>query len=255
MIHSHIYREPEVYQGKDVLLVGGGESGKDLITDLSPFAKHVYFCNRGNQLVCPIPDNMEEFPGIAEIREDGKVYFVNGQERQVDSIIMATGYLYSFPFLNREDSGIRVVEKGKRVTPLYKHTFNSVHPSMAFIGINFSYVPFPYFDYQVRWVLSVWSGDTILPSKEEMFREEEEWYEKRLQQGLPPHKAGHYLGAAQWDMLDAFAKLGGYEVIAPVIGKLYDHVHDEKKENLMGYKSTNYVIVNRDEWASAKIQN
>lgn len=247
MIHSHEYREPEAYKNQSVLVVGSGQSGRDIILDLSTLARQVYLCNRGPSLTCLIPENVEEMSGIAEIGSDGMVHFTDGKTKLVDSIVLATGYNYSFPFLS-DEAGIKIIG-GKRVTPLYKHTFNSIHPSLAFIGINFGYVPFPCFDYQVRWVLSVWAGDKSLPSMEDMVKDDELWYQSRLQTGLPPHRAGHYLGAAQWDLFDLFAKLGGNEPLAPVMEMLYNEVAYERLNNLMKYKDNKYMILNGDKWA------
>lgn len=246
VIHSHDYREPEVYKNQNVLVVGSGQSGRDIILDLSTCARQVYLCNRGPSLTCSLPDNVEPVSGIAEVHVSGIVSLTDGKERHVDSIILATGYVYSFPFLS-EDSGVKV-EGGKRVTPLFKHTFNPVHPSMAFIGINFGYNPFPYFDYQVRWVLSVWAGDKNLPSLQDMIKDDEDWYRGRLKAGLPPHKAGHYLGTAQWDMIDLFAKMGGSSPLAPVMEMLYNETACQRNDNLMQYKNNQYLIVDNEKW-------
>lgn len=229
------------------MVVGAGQSGQDIMLDLSSHAKQVYLCNRGPQLVTSIPGNVEEVPAISEVKDNGNVQFTNNQERQVDSIILATGYLYSFPFLT-EEAGVNVLN-GKRVTPLYKHIFNPLHPSMGFIGINFGHNPFPYFDYQVRWVVSVWAGYKTLPSPMDMIKDDKGCYEKRLQQGLSPQKAGHYLGSAQWEMIDMLAKLGGHESQPPVMRMVYDEVSRQRREQLMHYKANNYTVVDRDKWA------
>lgn len=230
-------------------MVGVGQSGRDICIDLSAHAKQVYLCNRGPQLQTPIPQNCEQLPGVLKVTSKS-VCFLDGQERHVDSLILATGYNYSFPFLPKE-TGIRI-QDGKRVTPLYYHTFNSLHPSMAFIGINFGYNPFPFFDYQVRWVLSVWSGHKSLPSMEDMMREEEEWYRMRLQQGIPPHKASHYLGPYQWELMDVIARLAGVEPLPRVMEKLYNEVFQQRQKNLLQYRSHNYVILDGDRWAPVK---
>ena len=245
MIHSHAYREPEVYKDQNVLVVGSAQSGKDISLDLSSHAKNVFLCNRGPAKACAFPANVEQLPGIAEIGGDRVVKFI-GQERIVESIVLATGYVYSFPFLS-DEADIKV-EFGKRVTPLYKHTINAIHPSLAFIGINFGFLPFPYYDYQVWWVLAVWAGDKDLPSIEEMMQDEEEWYQSRLQAGLPPHKASHYLGFAQWDMIHLLADLSGRKRQSQVIEKLYAEVNEQRTNNLMSYKSKNYALLNGDEW-------
>lgn len=249
VIHSHDYREPEVFGGERVLVVGAGQSGRDIIIDLSMFCKNVYLCNRGPPLQTPFPDNVEVLPAITSVVGD-KIYFSNGEERSASSIILATGYLYSFPFLT-EDVGVSI-QDGKRVYPLYKHTINPVHPSMGFIGINFGFVPFPFFDYQVRWVLSTWTGNKSLPSSEDMIKDDDKWFQERLQQGVPQHKAGHYLGDEQWKLFDELAKLGGNTPIAPVIEMIYRETAHKRNTSLMNYRKNNYRVLDCDKWMQIK---
>ena len=230
--------------------MGVGPSGEDLIFDLAPHAKTVYLCNRHDPLVCKLPDNVEDLPGIAELKADGMVCFEDGRERHVDSIILATGYMYSYPFLT-EDSGIKV-ENGKRVTPLYKHTFNAVHPSIAIMGVYFGVVPFPAFNLQAQWILSVWRGDKKLPDTQEMLRDIEHTYQDRLREGLPPHLAGHYLGNAQWELFRQFADLGGIEPLDPVIEKLLEESFLNREHQLMDYKNINYRLIGKDNFCVLK---
>lgn len=246
VIHSHVYREPETFMGEGVVVVGAGQSGRDLIIDLADHAREVFLSNRGNPLTCPLPSNILELPAIKELHSDGGVVFSNGETRKADSIILATGYLYSFPFLS-EESGLQVLE-GKRVFPLYKHTINARHPSSAIIGVNFGILPFPLFDLQVRWVLSVWMGEKTLPSEEEMITSNEETYQGRLRQGLPPHKAGHHLGSVQWDFHRELAELGGSDPLDPFFEMLYNESASGRKDNLMKYKKANYRLLGRDKF-------
>lgn len=248
VIHSHVYREPEAFHGEDVLVVGAGQSGRDLIIDLAGHAQEVWLSNRGMPLTCPLPSNVHELPSIKEVLSDGDIIFSDGKMQHIDSIILATGYLYSFPFLS-EKSGLQVLNDGKRVFPLYKHTFNARHPSSAIIGVNFGVTPFPYFDLQVRWVLSIWMGEKFLPSEDEMIKSDEETYQRRLREGLPPHKAGHFLGPAQWDLYGQLADLGGNERLAPVNEMLYNESGIGRKNNLMLYKKANFLVLGKDKFA------
>ena len=251
LIHSHLYREPEGYTDQNVLVIGAGYSGIDISLDLLPFSKQVYLCNRGSPLTSSIPSNLYEMPGISEVKRDGLVKFINDQEIKVDSIILTTGYIYSFPFFT-ECSGIKVVG-GRRIKPLYKQTFNCTHPSMAFIGVTSEANQFPLNDYQVRWVKSVWSGDIRLPSREKMIQEDEEVYQERLCQGLPPEKAGHFLFAEEWVLLDILAELGGNEPIFPVYQMILEDVIKKRTFGLMSsYKDIEYRVLAKDKFEFVK---
>ena len=250
MIHSHFYREPEGYTNQNVLVIGAGFSGIDIALDLLPFSKQVYLCNRGSPLATSIPCNLHEMPAISEVKKDGLVEFINGQVIKFDGIILTTGYTISFPFFSQYN-GIKV-EGGKRIKPLYKYTFNGIHPSMAFIGFSCNVNPFPLYDYQARWVKSVWSGDTLLPSSEEMIREDEEVYQERLCQGFTPKKAGHHLTSSQWALLDRLAELGSIEPLPPVYQMIFEDVDNERKHGQKKYKDYEYHVLGKDIWEVVK---
>ena len=64
----------------------------------------------------------------------------------VDTVILCTGYDYFFPFLS--DRLVQTSER--RVHPLFLQLFHADHPSLSFIGIPHSVVPFPLFEYQAK---------------------------------------------------------------------------------------------------------
>ena len=246
VLHCHLYREPSLFSGQCVLVVGAGPSGRDIMLDLAPVAKAVYISSRGKPIQSKLPANIICLPEIERIEPDGGICFKNGCKNYFDAILFCTGYEYKFPFLG-EDSGI-VVQPG-RVCTLYKQTFNYVHPSMAVIGINVRIVPFPLFDLQIRWILSVWSGEKSLPTKDEMVRDTEDWYRKRLRDGLPPHLAAHYLGGTvQFDFYDELADLGGSERLPPVKKQLYLECSKRMTSDLMHYKESEFEVLNNTEW-------
>lgn len=65
------------------------------------------------------------------------------------------GYESAFSFLD-ESCGFTVDSK-RGIQPLFFHTFNVHHPSMAFLG-TLTNISFAYCDMQVMWVLRAWLG-------------------------------------------------------------------------------------------------
>lgn len=53
VLHSHYYREPWPFRGKDVLVVGSGNSGCDIAADLSVVAKTTTMSARSPELIVP----------------------------------------------------------------------------------------------------------------------------------------------------------------------------------------------------------
>ena len=238
VLHSHYYRSPQAFTGRRVLVVGTAGSGTDIMIDVAASAQSVYLVYHTRPVEYRLPPNGEQFPAVVQIDSDGVVHFENGESRLVDDIILCTGYQYQFPFLSNE-SGIRVV-MGKRVAPLFKHTFNAVHPSMAFIGINFVVIPFPLFDIQTKLVISVLTGKTRLPSMQDMIQDCEEEYLSRLDQGIPHHHA-HRLGN-QFDFYRNITQLAGLEPLDPSYEAVYFNSQIQRKNDALNYKKYNYVI-------------
>jgi hypothetical protein len=86
----------------------------------------------------------------------------------IDTIMFCTGYRYCYPFISRS-SGIDLNTDDKHVRPLYQHMLHIDYPTrLFFIGINFTVVPFPYFEAQCQYALALLTGSVEPPSRKEM---------------------------------------------------------------------------------------
>ena len=244
VVHSHLYRYAESFANQSVLVIGAGASGRDIAVDLSSYADQVFLSHHKDPIESPLPNNLHQVLSVTDIFENGEVLFACGERYHIDSILLCTGYEYEFPFLDPK-CGISVQDH--RVSPLYKHIINTLHPSMGFIGLNFPVLPFPYFNAQVQFLLSVWLGTTKLPSKQEMDQENEERFQKLLKLGLSKRKA-HYLGPYQWNYAHELASIGGFARLDPVIEELYDEVGKERLRDLVHYKENNYETIDCTTW-------
>ncbi|POI28464.1 hypothetical protein CIB84_007786, partial [Bambusicola thoracicus] len=98
-------------------------------------------------------------PNIKEFTETSAI-FEDGTKEDVDGVVFATGYSFSFPFL--EDS-VKVVENQ---VPLYKFMFPAdlEKPTLAFIGyIQPLGAIMPISEMQSRWATRVFKGLYKLP--------------------------------------------------------------------------------------------
>ncbi|KAG0646632.1 Flavin-dependent monooxygenase [Hyphodiscus hymeniophilus] len=188
--HSKVYRAPEPFTNKKVIVVGSAASGLDIGTQISQVSKKPML----NSVRTSSPlkfgqENKEEVPPIAEyIVEDRAVRFEDGRvEKDIDAIIYCTGYLYSYPFFEELDPTL--VTTGRRVRGLYKQLFNITHPTLAFTALSQKIIPFPLSEGQGTAIAKVWSGKLDLPTKVEM----ESWEEERIAE-LGDGTAFHVLG-------------------------------------------------------------
>jgi cation diffusion facilitator CzcD-associated flavoprotein CzcO len=198
-LHSHSYREPDPFRGEVVVVVGCGDSGMDIATELCGVAKEVHLVARSVEDAATPPPAVSKIlanhatirlhPPVDLLCDDGTtVAFADGSRAAADAVIYCTGYRYSLPFL--DTGGIVAVDDGNRVGPLYEHTFPPVlAPSLSFIGVPMRvFAPWT-FEAQARWVALVLSGKAALPPEEEMMREVREDYRVREIAGVPSYHA------------------------------------------------------------------
>ncbi|EDW01918.1 GH20181 [Drosophila grimshawi] len=189
-LHSHDYRNSEIFQGKCVLVIGGGPSALDLSNIISKSAKNVTLSHHLEGISKSIFfENVQTKPDVKELDENG-AYFVDGSYTKFDTIFFCTGYKYAFPFLS-VTSGIYVEEN--YVQMLYKQCINIRNPTMALIGLPFYVCAAQMMDLQARFVLSYFCGTNQLLTQKEMFEDTLESMEKKWQMGYKRRQA-HMLG-------------------------------------------------------------
>ena len=248
VMHSHDYRHPEVFQGKHLVIFGGGPSGRDICLDVANCAEKVYISHKST-FCSTLPENVEQHRPIMSVRMDGTVLFEDGQERKVDSILLCTGYKISFPFLHDDCS---ILVRNNRVTHLYKHIFNTKYPTLSFIGLcSKNFCTFPRFSMQAQYIASVLSGRKSLPSEGQMNADEEQDFQERLSLGMPEHHA-HIIGT-RGDYDGMIAQLAGVDRLSPVYHSLFDYVTEERfPYHLMHYKKDNFRVNSDGTWSLVK---
>jgi hypothetical protein len=113
------------------------------------------------------------------------VLMSNGQTLDnVDSVVLATGYITSYPFLqqyHRDDVAvdkatrdILVTSEGNMVHNLHKDIFYTEDPSLSFVGVPYHNVTFSLFDFQAQALARALTGKARLPSRDSMRQEYDE---------------------------------------------------------------------------------
>ncbi|KAJ3537114.1 hypothetical protein NM208_g6448 [Fusarium decemcellulare] len=197
IIHTKQYRDPSQFRGKNVLVIGGGTSSLDVCRELSVVARHVIQSTRGGKFDHPetvLPKSVKRVGEVVKFRLDdgvfeqgvaltssipGDIVLKNGEVlREIDHVIIATGYLTSFPFLPQyhDDSlqpdnatpRVLVTSEGNMVHNLHKDIFYVEDPSLSFVGIPYYVATFSVFDFQAQAIARVVTGKTRLPPKQEL---------------------------------------------------------------------------------------
>ncbi|XP_070575792.1 uncharacterized protein [Ptychodera flava] len=248
IMHSHNYRHPQVFKDKSVVLLGAGSSGKDIALDICEFAKKAILSHNKEQMICQLPSNMTEKPGIERLTEK-EVLFTDGTSEPTDVLLLCTGYNYDFPFLTPE-CNVKVVDQ--HITPLYKHLIHTQYPTLAFIGIISIVCPFPQFDCQVKFTMAVLNGSLKLPSQEEMEEDARKDYEWRRNTLGFPNRYAHVMGILQWEYNNELSKIAKIPAIPKAVSGLFNALDEERLKNLMHYKEVDYVLTCKDSWEVAK---
>ena len=97
-----------------------------------------------------VKPNIKEFQGSSVVFDDGSV------EHDIDLVVFATGYSFSFPFLPPH-----VLSVSENKTPLYKYIYppGLEHPTLAVIGlIQPLGAIMPISEMQARWATRVFKG-------------------------------------------------------------------------------------------------
>jgi len=239
MIHSHDYRDSGHFKGENVVILGAAASGTDIAVEISKDVNQVYLAHNGPFLSSKLPANVAQIRGISECIGPNSFSLKDGSRVQCDSVILATGYHYDFPFLSDECDIF--VEKNQ-VQPLYKHFLNIEHNSMALIGMPLQICPFPLFDNQIRYFMKILLGDVKIPSKAEMYVDTAEEKEYRINTLGMREKDFHKMGDLQWEYNKEISNLAEIDPLPPVIEKLYKEVWGRRRKDLTRYKQDAFSV-------------
>ncbi|PIL23510.1 hypothetical protein GSI_14822 [Ganoderma sinense ZZ0214-1] len=187
-LHSVYYRNPSIFRdAKTIVVVGGGPSGQDLVSDLLAAGKNVVHSVTGAAREDLHDGRLKVRGRIARYGslETGHLAFEDGSEESaVDRAALATGYKFDFPFFPAEVLRTSVpppvpplpgalYNSTYHAFPLGKHIFPLVSadefPSstVAFLGLPIRVAPLPLLEAQMRAVLHVFEHPESLDPTQE----------------------------------------------------------------------------------------
>lgn len=200
VIHSKEYRHAEKYKDKNLLIIGGGTSALDVARETHEYAKNIFQSTRGGEFDLPkslLPPSIQRVGGVQSFEVDdgiltdtldastpipGRVVLKDGTTlTDIDNVIVATGYITSYPFISQfhgdntslEEAGPEtlVTSDGNMVHNLFKDIFYIEDPSLAFIGVPYHVSTFSLFDFQAQAAARILTGKSRLPSRELLRKE------------------------------------------------------------------------------------
>lgn len=238
-LHSHDFRDPAMFAGKNVLCLGAGASGLDISLQAAALANKVYLSYKPPHVsTASFPNTVEVLPYVRSA-DVGGFHFEDGSFRSVDTVVFCTGYHYSFPFLSSECG---VVVRQRRVLNLYKQVINIDHPTMSILSVPLFTVPFPLSDVQAQFVAETLAHPERLPSANEMRADTHEHMERLLDEGWPP-RFFHRLEEKMWDYMEELIELAELPVRIPPWRKELHRISFRKRmQEFATFRNLNYII-------------
>ena len=161
VLHAHDFRDAREFTDKDVLILGTSYSAEDIGSQCWKYGcKSMTVAHRTAPMGYDWPDNWQEVPALVKV--DGKTaHFKDGTSKDVDAIILCTGYKHHFPFLP-DDLRLKTANR-LAAADLYKGVAWIKNPKMFYLGMQDQWYTFNMFDAQAWWVRDQIKGKIALP--------------------------------------------------------------------------------------------
>ena len=105
ILHAHDFRDAREFADKDILIIGTSYSAEDIGSQCWKYGcKSVTVSHRTAPMGYDWPDTWEEVPLLERV-EKKTAHFRDGTSKEVDAILLCTGYLHHFPFMEDLSSG------------------------------------------------------------------------------------------------------------------------------------------------------
>jgi len=182
---------PEEFEGKTILIVGGGASCLDALKVLLVACSSTRVILSGDGFIMSLfiesPDiqlfiqegRLIVKPRIASI-SGGVVKFADSSEQSVDEVVLCSGYVHKLPFLPHQV----LSEEGRYLENLYKGMIDALHPRIAHISL-FKGLAAVRLEQSARFVLQEWLRNPDIEMMRRVIAEDEREY---TEAGKPKRK-------------------------------------------------------------------
>ena len=163
ILHAHDFRDAREFADKDILIVGTSYSAEDIGSQCWKYGcKSVTVSHRTAPMGYKWPDTWREVPLLERV---GKrtAYFKDGSSKEIDAILLCTGYLHHFPFM---EDRLRLRTANRLATAdLYKGVVWVRNPKLFYLGMQDQWYTFNMFDAQAWYVRDIILGKIALPDE------------------------------------------------------------------------------------------
>ena len=163
VLHAHDFRDALEFEGQDLLILGTSYSAEDIGSQCWKYgAKSITVAHRTAPMGYDWPDNWQEVPALVKV-DGNTAHFKDGTTKEVDAVILCTGYKHHFPFMPDE---LRLRTPNVLASDdLYKGVAYVANPNVFYLGMQDQWFTFNMFDAQAWWARDVMMGRIAVPDE------------------------------------------------------------------------------------------
>jgi trimethylamine monooxygenase len=236
ILHAHDFRDALEFKGKEILLVGSSYSAEDIGSQCWKYgAKSITCAYRTAPMGFDWPPNWQEVPALVRVEGD-TAYFKDGSFKAFDAIILCTGYLHHFPFMQGK---LKLKTANRLATAnLYKGVVFNGNTDLFYLGMQDQWYTFNMFDAQAWWVRDVILGRIHVPIDADVLAADvaaRESQEELQCQGYGPIE---YQGAYVKELMNE-TDYPGFNIEAA--NEAFKQWKGHKKQGIMTFRDNGYI--------------
>jgi trimethylamine monooxygenase len=234
VMHAHDFRDALEFKGKHVLIVGRSYSAEDIGSQCWKYgAASVTATYRSKPMGFKWPKGFEERPLLQKL-VGNTAHFKDGTTKDVDAIVLCTGYQHHFPFL---PDALRL-KTANRLWPLglYEGVVWEKNPNLFYLGMQDQFYTFNMFDAQAWFARDVMMGRIKLPGAKAMAKHSAAW--RKREEALEDAEQMIWYQGDYVKELIAQTDYPNFDVEG--VNKTFMEWEHHKAEDIMGYRNHSY---------------
>ena len=234
ILHGHDFRDAEEFRNKDIVVLGSSYSAEDIALQCYKYgAKSVTIGYRNNPMGFKWPEGMKEVHYLDRL-EGNKAIFKDGHEQNADAIILCSGYLHHFPFLEESLK----LKTGNRLYPnkLYKGVVWQDNHRLMYLGMQDQFHTFNMFDCQSWFARDIIMNKIKMPSDEMINEDIDKWVSQEEALEDPIQMIDFQTEYTK----DLYSRSDYPEIDFELIRKHFKDWEHHKEEDIMTYRNNSF---------------
>ncbi len=234
ILHGHDFRDAEEFRNKDIVVLGSSYSAEDIALQCYKYgAKSVTIGYRNNPMGFKWPEGMKEVHYLDRL-EGNKAIFKDGHEQNADAIILCSGYLHHFPFLEESLK----LKTSNRLYPnkLYKGVVWQDNHRLMYLGMQDQFHTFNMFDCQSWFARDIIMDKIKIPSDEMINEDIDKWISQEEALEDPIQMIDFQTEYTK----DLYSRSDYPEIDFELIRKHFKDWEHHKEEDIMTYRNNSF---------------